>query len=168
MRSNSLGPSTVRRGALLLALAGIVVAGACSDSSGPVGKLEHDYALESQSDTGLTLAQDASYQLGVVLVRDGSDTIVSPALSYIVDDYSIVTVNSSGVVTAKRGGSTIVRAAVHGDTVLIPITVVARPLTSIDLTINNGTQTSTTEYAYPGSGGTVFLKALIRSGTDTV
>ena len=168
MRSIFQQPSVMRRALLLLAAAGITVAGACSDSSGPVGKLEHDYALESQSDTGLTLAQDASHQLGVFLVRDGSDTIPGASLSYIVDDYSIVTVNASGVVTAKRGGSTIVRAAVHGDTIVIPITVVARPLTAIDLTINSGGQNSGTRYAYPGDGRTVFLKALVRSGADTV
>ena len=158
----------VRRGVLLVGAAGIVVAGACSDSSGPVGKLTHDYALATKSDTGLTLTQDATYPLGVVLVRDGSDTIPNPSLSYIVDDYDVATVNASGVVTAKRGGSTTIRAAVHGDTVVIPITVVPRPITAVELTINHSTQSEGTRFAFPGDGRTVFLKGVVKVGNDTV
>ncbi len=158
----------VRRGVLLVAAAGIAGAGACSDSSGPVGKLRHDYALETASDSGLTLTQDATYSLGVVLVRDGSDTIPSPSLSYVVDDYDVAAVNASGVVTAKRGGSTTIRAAVHGDTVVIPITVVPRPVTSIELTVNHTGQGTATRFAYPGDGRTAFLKAVVKVGNDTV
>ena len=158
----------MRGGLVLVALAAIVAAGACSDSSGPRGRLAHEYELQTRNDTGLTLTQDATFQLGVFLVRDGSDTIPTPALSYIVEDYSVVTVNATGLVTAKRGGSTVIKVAVHGDTVSIPVTVTPRPVTDVKLTINHDTASTLTRFALPGDARTVFLKAVVTAGTDTV
>jgi len=157
----------MRRRCLMLALGAIAVVGACSDSGGPVGGLRYDYALASRMDTGLTLRQDTTFQLAVFLIRDGDDTIPTPRLTYIADDYSIVAVSGTGIVTAKRAGSTVVRAAFQGDTVAIPVTVISKPITSIDLSINNTGLSTLTRYALPGDGRTVFLRALVMAGTDT-
>jgi hypothetical protein len=160
--------SMMRRSLLVVALGAIAAVGACSDSSAPIGELVYDYELQTLQDAGITLKQDTTFQLAVYLVRDGIDTVPAPRLTYVSDDYSIASVSSGGIVTAKKGGSTTIRAAFSGDTVAIPVTVTARPVTTIDLTINHTGLSTLTRYALPGDGRTVFLKAFVRAGTEIV
>ena len=156
----------MRRSALLLVV-GLILAGGCSDSDG--GGLAPGQAYDVQStETAVTILQDNTFQLPVTVKRGDDTTIDKPLITYSVDDYSIATVNSTGLITAKKGGTTNVRAAFAGDTLVVPVTVTPRPATSISLTLNFSGRDSGTVGALPGFPSGAFLKALVLAGNDTV
>jgi hypothetical protein len=156
----------MRRSLLFLVL-GLAVVGGCSDSDkGGVGP-GRSYDVQTTI-PAVTVRQDSTYQLAVTVMRDGTTAVANPTISYSVEDYSIASVSATGVVLAKKGGTTNVRAAFNGDTLLIPVTVTPKPVTSIALTLNFTGKDSGTVYALPGFPSGSFLKALVLSGTDTV
>ena len=148
-------------------LLGLVIAGGCSDSDKGGTGPGQSYDVQS-TQTAITLLQDATHQLDVTVKRGDDVTIDKPVVSYSVDDYSIATVSSAGLVTAKKGGTTNVRAAFNGDTLVVPLTVTPRPATAISLTLNFTGKDSGTVGALPGFPGGTFLKAVVLAGTDTV
>ncbi len=155
----------MRRSATLLLL-GLAVVGGCSDDDNGVGP-NRTYDVQT-TEASLTLAQDFSDTLDVTVIRDGEFTIDDPLITYLSDDYTIATVTSAGVVTAKKGGQTNIRAAFNGDTLVIPLTVTPRPATSVELTINFTGRDKDTLWALPGFPAGAFLKAVVKAGSDTV
>ena len=156
----------MRRSATLFIL-GLVVAGGCSDSDN--GGLAPSQSYDVQTTmTEVTIVQDDTVRLPITVKRGDDVTIDKPVITYSVDDYSIATVSSTGLVTAKKGGTTNVRASFAGDTLVVPITVTARPATSVSLTLNFTGKDSGTVGALPGFPAGAFLKAVVLAGTDTV
>src|SRR5688500_445796 len=155
----------MRRSATLLLL-GLAVVGGCSDDENSLGP-NRSYDVQTD-EASLTLMQDFSDTLDITVIRDGEFTVQNPLVTYLVDDYSIAAVSSTGVVTAKKGGQTNIRAAFNGDTLVIPLTVTPRPATSIDLSINFTANDSAALWALPGYPAGAFLKAVVMAGGDTV
>jgi hypothetical protein len=158
-----------------LALVGLLVANGCgSDSSTgvpPVG-----YTLEPVT-TSLSIGQDSSATLAINVRRAGTDTTIKGSrLLFASGDYNIATVDGAGVVTAIRGGTTAIKVTLGDATASVPVTVRARPATSVELTILTGPAgglksvdaDTGTFYALPADPLTTRLKAVVKVGNDTV
>jgi hypothetical protein len=149
---------------LLLAIA---VAGACSsDSKGGLAPGDQ-YELKTQA-PALSVAQDSTIQLNVVVLRGGEDTVKNSRITYTSDDYSIASVSSAGVITGIKAGTTTIRASLSGATVPVAVTVRGRPATSVELTIAATGDTTGIFYAFPGDGISSVLNGIVKVGTDTV
>ena len=71
--------------------------------------------------------------------RTGTDTTIKGVrLVYSSADYTIATVDGTGLVTGIRGGSTTITANLNDATVDMPVTVRGHPATSVELTILTG------------------------------
>jgi len=152
----------------------LVVLGCGSDSSNGVGPMT--YTLEPAS-ASVSLGQDSSLALVVNVKRAGTDTTIKGVrLTYASADYTIATVDGTGLVTAVRGGSTSINVSLGTATISVPVTVRARPATSVELTILSGPAgglkgvdaDTGTFYALPADPLTARLKAVVRVGNDTV
>jgi hypothetical protein len=134
------------------------------------------YTLEPAA-ASLSIAQDSSMLLAINVKRAGTDTTIKGSrLEYSSADYSIATVDGTGLVTAVRGGSTTITARLGEAKVDVPVTVRARPATSVELTILTGpagllksvSADTGTFYALPADPQTSVLRAVVRVGNDTV
>jgi len=158
-----------------IALVGLPLAWGCgSDSSTGIPNVT--YTLEPAT-PALALGQDSSATLAVNVRRTGSDTTIKGArLIFASADYNIGTVDGTGLVTAVRGGATTIKVRLGEASVDVPVTVRARPATSVELTILTGpagglksvNADTGTFYALPADPQTSRLKAVVRVGNDTV
>jgi hypothetical protein len=158
-----------------IALVGLPLAWGCgSDSSTGIPNVT--YTLEAPTPT-LSLGQDSSTTLAINVRRTGSDTTIKGArLIFASADYNIATVDGTGLVTAVRGGATTIKVRLGEASIDIPVTVRARPATSVELTILTGpagglksvNADTGTFYALPADPQTARLKAVVRVGNDTV
>jgi hypothetical protein len=146
----------------------------CGDSSTAVPSTT--YTLEPTT-ASLALGQDSSVTLAVNVRRTGTDTTIKGArLVFSSADYNIATVDGTGIVTGVRGGNTTINARLGDASVDVPVTVRARPATSVELTILTGpagglksvNADTGTFYALPADPLTSRLKAVVRVGNDTV
>ena len=155
----------MRRLVVLLLFA--AAAGACSsDSKERLGPGEQ-YELKTQAPT-VSVGQDSTIQLSVVVLRGGEDTVKNSRITYTSDDYSIASVSGTGVVTGIKAGTTNIHASLSGATLSVPVTVRGHPATSVDLTIASTGQTTGIVYAFPGDGISSVLNGVVRVGADTV
>jgi hypothetical protein len=159
----------------ITALVALLAILACSDDSS-TGVSPSDYTLETTTPT-LSIAQDSAVTLAVTVMRAGTDTSIKGSrLEFTSADYNIATVNGTGVVTAVRAGSTTITAALGEARLEVPVTVRARPATSIELTLLTGpagglksVQADTgTFYALPADPISSQLRATVKVGNDTV
>ncbi len=155
----------MRRSATIFLLGLALIAG-CSDDDGGAGP-GAVYDL-STTTANLTVGQDSSRQITVNVTRDGNVAITNPRITYTSDDLDIAAVNSTGLVTGKKGGSTIIRANFNGEVLEIPVTVTGRPATAVHLTVNFTGKDTDSVFALPGSGGSAFLRGVVLAGNDTV
>lgn len=155
----------MRRNATIFLL-GFALLGGCSDSDNGAGP-GAIYDL-STTQTSLEIGQDSTRQLVVTVMRDGNVAIDNPRITYTSDDLSVAAVSATGLVTAKKGGQTIVRASFNGKTLEFPVTVIGRPATAVHLTLNFTGRDSGTVFALPGLGSSAFLRAVVLAGNDTV
>jgi hypothetical protein len=164
-----------RSTALTVAGAALVFAIGCgSDDS--TGVPPSEYTLNAVTKT-LALGQDSSATVSIEVRRTGTDTTIKGSrLTYTSADYSIATVDGTGLVTGIRGGTTTIKATLNDATVEIPVTVRGHPATSVELTILTGpagglksvTADTGTFYALPADPLTTRLRAVVRVGNDTV
>lgn len=157
------------------ALSGLLfVIGCGSDSS--TGVAPSTYTLEPVT-TSVAVGQDSTMTLSINVHRQGTDTTIKGArLLYTSADYSIATVDGTGIVTGIKGGTTTIKVALNDATVDVPVTVRGHPATSVELTILTGpagglksvNADTGTFYALPADPLTTRLKGLVRVGNDTV
>ena len=157
------------------ALVGLAVAIGCgSDKS--TGVAPATYTLTPVT-TSIAVGQDSSRSISVDVRRTGIDTTIKGSrLVYTSADYSIATVDGTGLVTGVRGGSTTIKVAFNDASVDIPVTVRGSPATLVELTILTGpagglksvSADTGTFYALPADPLTTRLKGLVRVGNDTV
>lgn len=157
------------------ALAGLLfLAGCASDET--TGTAPSTYTLEPAT-TSFSVAQDSSATLLINVKRAGTDTTIKNSrITFSSADYNIATVDGTGLVTGIRGGSTTIKATLSGATVDVPVTVRARPATSVELTILTGPAGGLKSvdadtgsfYALPAHPNTTRLKAVVKVGNDTV
>jgi hypothetical protein len=147
----------------------------CSDDSS-TGVSPSDYTLETTTPS-LSIAQDSAMTLTIDVKRAGTDTTIKGSrLEYTSADYNIATVNGTGVVTAIRGGSTTITAKLGDARLDVPVTVRARPATSVELTLLTGPAgglksvraDTGTFYALPADPISSQLRATVLIGLDTV
>ena len=157
------------------ALVGLILLLGC-DSDKTTGTAPASYTLEPASST-VSVGQDSSVALVINVKRSGTDTTIKGARpTYSSADYSIATVDGTGLVTGLRGGTTSINVALGDATVSVPVTVRARPATSVELTILTGpagglksvNADTGSFYALPADPLTTRLKAVVRVGNDTV
>ena len=157
-----------------LALLGLSLVAAC-DSESSTG-VATTYTLEPALGA-LSLGQDSSTTLVVNVKRAGTDTTIKGVrLVFASEDYSVATVDGTGLVTAIGGGSTKIRVTLGTASIEVPITVRPHPATSIELTILTGpagglksvSADTGTFYALPADPLSSRLKAVVRVGDDTV
>jgi hypothetical protein len=157
------------------ALVGVIVLAAC-DSDSTTGAAPATYTLEPAS-SSISLGQDSSVALVINVKRAGTDTTIKGARpTYASRDYSIATVDGTGLITGMRGGTTTIRVSLADATIDVPVTVRARPATSVELTILTGPAGGLKSvdadtgsfYALPADPLTTRLKAVVRVGNDTV
>ncbi|MES2521609.1 MAG: Ig-like domain-containing protein [Gemmatimonadota bacterium] len=157
------------------ALAGLLVVLGCSSDS-TTGTAPATYTLEPPS-AAVSVGQDSTLALLVNVRRAGTDTTIKGSrLTYSSADYSIATVDGTGLITGIRGGATTINVSHAGATIAVPVTVRARPATSVELTILTGpagglksvNADTGSFYALPAHPPTSRLKAVVRVGNDTV
>jgi hypothetical protein len=134
------------------------------------------YTLEPAT-TSLAIGQDSSATIAVNVRRSGTDTTLKGVrLNYASADYNIATVDGTGIVTGMRGGNTTIKVSLGEATVDVPVTVRARPATSVELTILTGpagglksvNADTGTFYALPADPISTVLRGVVRVGNDTV
>ncbi len=131
------------------------------------------------------------YNFGLRVIRNGTDTIPGPdttrqrlpRLSFVVDDISIAYIdyNSDGQFGWIRGvkpGTTTLHVSGYNEEISFPITVTARPATSVILRVLSGPAGGLISVANRRDTGTFFalptdrlssrLEGLVLVGTDTV
>jgi uncharacterized protein YjdB len=119
-----------------LALLGLSLVAAC-DSESSTG-VATTYTLEPALGA-LSLGQDSSTTLVVNVKRAGTDTTIKGVrLVFASEDYSVATVDGTGLVTAIGGGSTKIRVTLGTASIQVPVTVRPHPATSVELTILTG------------------------------
>jgi hypothetical protein len=157
------------------ALVGLLAVLGCSSDS-TTGAAPATYTLELAS-ASVSLGQDSSLTLVVNVKRAGTDTTIKGVRpTYSSADYTIATVDGTGLVTGMRGGSTTITVSHADASVSVPVTVRARPATSVELTILTGpagglksvNADTGSFYALPAHSPTSRLKAVVRVGNDTV
>lgn len=157
------------------AFVGLIVLAACS-SDETTGTAPSTYTLEPAT-ASASVGQDSSLALVINVKRAGTDTTIKNArLTYASADYSIATVDGTGLITGMKGGATTITASLAGATVSVPLTVRARPATSVELTLLTGpagglksvSADTGSFYALPADPLTTRLKAVVRVGNDTV
>jgi hypothetical protein len=156
-------------------IAVLVLVAGCGDDKTPSAPFV--YTLETTTPT-LSIAQDSTKPVAITVKRSDTDTTIKNVqLEYRSADYSIATVDAAGVVTAVRGGTTTITALMGGTSIDVPVTVVPRPATFIELTILTGpagglksvNADTGTFYALPADPVSSRLKAVVRVGaSDTV
>ncbi len=158
-----------------LSLLGLAAAVACGDDSrtGPPAS----YSLAA-TNTNLSIAQDSNATLDVNVTRAGTDTTIKQArLRFSSADPRIATVDSVGKITGISGGSTTINVKVANASLDVPVTVRARPATSIELTLLTGAagglrgavgDTIGNFHALPADPATTRLKGVVKVGNDTV
>lgn len=106
---------------LLLPLAALV---ACDNSSGP----GNPHLVLNVTPDSLVLIRNTSAHIAVTVVDREGNPVTGIAVSYSIDDTSIATVNSVGIVQARTiVGRTAVRARAGGATAVVPVTVIGIP-----------------------------------------
>jgi len=136
------------------------------------------YTLTATTTPSIAVGQDSNTTLVVDVKRAGTDTTIKGVrFEYSSADYTIATIDGTGLVTGLKGGSTTVRAKLGTAFVDVPVTVRAHPATSVDLTILTGPAGGAlksvdadtgTYYALPADPRTSRLKAVVKVGNDTV
>jgi hypothetical protein len=151
-----------------------LVAGCGDDDRSPAAPFV--YTLETTTPT-LSIGQDSTRALAIAVKRTGTDTTIKNVLiDYRSSDYSIATVDAAGTVVALRPGTATITARMGGASLDIPVTVIARPATSVELTILTGpagglksvVADTGTFYALPADPQTSRLRAVVRAGNDTL
>ena len=105
-------------------------------------------------------------------VRDASGQSVSgPAVVWTVQDTSIATVSSAGVVSARGVGSTQVAASANGKSGIASITVTPLPVASVTVTparvdLRPGAHATLAALAYDASGKTLDGRAIVWASSN--
>jgi hypothetical protein len=159
---------------LVRTIAALALVAACGDEKSPAAPFV--YTLETTTPS-LSIGQDSTRALALTVKRSGTDTTIKNVLiDYRSSDYSVASVDAAGVVTAVKAGTATITATAAGSSIEVPVTVVARPATFIELTILTGpagglksvSADTGTFYALPADPQTSRLKAVVRVGNDTV
>jgi hypothetical protein len=158
-------------------LGAIALSGCGSDSP---TEPPFSYVIETLTPT-LSVAQDSTVALALTVRRTGGDsavTLATPRISYQSSNLDVAFVDSLGQITGRAGGTAniIARAAASNDSLIVPVTVRARPVTSIEFRVLSGPAggllpsvvDTGTFYALPGEGNTARLAAVLKVGQDTV
>jgi hypothetical protein len=155
-------------------IAALALVAGCGDDNSPAAPFV--YTLETTTPT-LSIGQDSTRALALSVKRSGTDTTIKNVLiDYRSSDYSVASVDNLGNVLAIKGGTATITASMGGTSIDIPVTVVPRPATSVELTILTGpagglksvNADTGTFYALPADPQTSRLRAVVRVGNDTV
>ncbi len=121
----------LRLSALLTLCAATGLASGCGGDDDITGAMT--YRIETAS-TDVSVGQDSSVDVSATVRNVTQDRVLEAApIQYRSADYAIANVANNGRVTGLKGGTTDILAVFRDDTLRIPVTVRANPITDLQL-----------------------------------
>ncbi len=159
------------RGGRRRALLGVTYALLLVSCDSPFAPDESTVARLEATPLTLTMTAGETRPVSVRVLDDGGATLANRRLFWSSQDPQVATVSQSGIVSGVAPGATQVAASAGGKSIVIPVTVSARPVSLVRVTpastaIIEGTSTALTAQALDAAGATVAGRPVLWATSD--